>query len=218
MMRKILNHCYAADFRPHLKPPLYAAEGGQRFDDRLFRDAAARGEGCGRRGVERVVLAGEIHFDPGPQRAFAPDLPAHGFRILAKVPELPLGLRRESVALDACTSARANALGHIFAPVPGHDEAAARHQIHQPLESRLYRIQVRVDVGVVKFNMGEDQGVREVVQESSGPLSKKAVSYSSPSRMKVRVGRNWKLVPKFSATPPIRNDGSRAASCMAAVW
>ena len=28
--------------------------------------------------------------------------------------------------------------------------------------------------------------------------------------MKVRVGRSWKLEPKFSATPPMRNEGSSA--------
>jgi hypothetical protein len=51
-----------------------------------------------------------------------------------------------------------------------------------------------------------------------GPLSKKAVSYSSPSTMKVRVGRSWKLVEKFSATPPIRKEGSSAGSAAEAHW
>ncbi len=42
-------------------------------------------------------------------------------------------------------------------------------------------------------------------------MSKNAVSYSSPSRMKCLPAPSRKLQPKFSAMPPIRNDGSRPA-------
>src|SRR5207253_2137643 len=41
-----------------------------------------------------------------------------------------------------------------------------------------------------------------------GPLSKKAVSYSSPSIMKCFPFFTAKLEPKFSAIPPMRNEGS----------
>src|SRR5258705_9624133 len=45
-----------------------------------------------------------------------------------------------------------------------------------------------------------------------GHLSKKAVSYSSPSRMKGDEGRTMKIIPKVSADPPIKNDCANPAS------
>ena len=44
-------------------------------------------------------------------------------------------------------------------------QAAARHQIDEPLECDLHRFEIGVDVGVVELNVREDQRVGKVVQK-----------------------------------------------------
>ncbi len=45
----------------------------------------AGGECRGGRGVERVVLAGELHFEFGPRRAGAKNLPVHSAVFVAQI-------------------------------------------------------------------------------------------------------------------------------------
>ena len=43
--------------------------------------------------------------------------------------------------------------------------AAARNQIHQALEGGLDRVEIFVDVGVIEFDRGQNDGVGKIVQE-----------------------------------------------------
>ena len=83
---------------------------------------------------------------------------------MAQILEAPVGIGGEAVALHAAEGAR-HAFGHIGAAVVGHDEAAARNQVHEPLECGLHRFEIGVDVGVIELHVGEDQRVGKVVQE-----------------------------------------------------
>ncbi len=66
----------AVDFGADFEAALDALEGGESGDDGLLGDALAGSKGGGGGGVERVVLAGELHFEFSPERAVVPDLPA----------------------------------------------------------------------------------------------------------------------------------------------
>ena len=86
-----------------------------------------------------------------------------------------------------------DALGDIFIAIVSDDEAAAGNEIDEALESGFHGVEVGVDIGVVELDVGEDEGVWEVVEELWA-LIEEWVSYLSPSTMKVWVGRSWKLV------------------------
>src|SRR5579859_4599016 len=83
---------------------------------------------------------------------------------MAEVFDLPVGGCGEAVTLDAAESV-GNALGDVFAAVIGDDEAAAGNEIDEALEGGLHGVEVGVDVGVIKFDVGENERVRKVVQE-----------------------------------------------------
>ena len=58
-----------------------------------------------------------------------------------------------------------DALGDVGAAVVGHDESASRNQVHEALESGLDHFEIGVDVGVIEFNVGEDDCVRKVMEK-----------------------------------------------------
>ena len=64
-------------------------------------------------------------------------------------------LRAESVSLH-----RAERLGDAaldaLAGIERHDPPAPRHQIHQALERSFHRIEIFVDVGMVKLHRGRE--------------------------------------------------------------
>ena len=164
MVGKIVDDGDAADFRAHLQSPLDALEGRKRLLNRLFADSLTRRQrsrGCG---IQSVVLAGQAHFKLSPQRAAAPDLPAGLAVLMAQVLDAPIGFRCKAITLDTAQCA-GHALRHVGAAVVGHNRAAPRHQVHQPIEGRLDRCQVHVNVGVVKLDVGQDQRVGKVMQE-----------------------------------------------------
>ena len=70
----------------------------------------------------------------------------------------------EAVALDAAECA-ADALGDVGAAIVGDEQAAARDEIDEALECGLHGFEVGVDVGVVEFDVGEDERVRKVVEK-----------------------------------------------------
>ncbi len=132
--------------------------------DGFCRDALAGGEGRGGGGVQGVVLAGEVHGEFGPRDAVAIHFPARLAVFVTQIADAPVGGVGKAVALDAAEGA-ADAFGHVRAAVVGDDEAAARNQIDEALEGGLHGFEVGVDVGVVEFDVGEDERVRKVVEE-----------------------------------------------------
>jgi len=114
--------------------------------------------------VQRVVLAGEAHLQLRPQCARAPNLPARQAALVAQVPDAPLCALAESVTLDAAQRVL-HAFAHVRVAVKGHNQAPARHQVHQPLEGRLHCFQIRVNVGVVELHVGQNQRVGKIMQE-----------------------------------------------------
>ncbi len=93
---KVFDDGDAADFGAHFKPALDALEGGERLDDGFLGDALAGGKRGGGGGVERVVLAGKVHLELGPERAVVPDLPAREAVLMAQIADLPVGSLAES--------------------------------------------------------------------------------------------------------------------------
>ena len=83
---------------------------------------------------------------------------------VAQIADAPVALSAESVALDAAERAL-HTFGNVRAAVEGHNEAAARHEIHEALECSLDGIEIGINIGVVEFDVREDQRVRKVVQK-----------------------------------------------------
>jgi hypothetical protein len=59
----------------------------------------------------------------------------------------------------------AHTFGHVGAAVVGDDEAAARDEIDQTLESNLDGFEIGVDVGVIELYVSEDERCGKVVEE-----------------------------------------------------
>ena len=80
------------DHVAHFQAALDALESCQRRADRVFADALSGGEcrcGCC---VQRVVLAGQLHFKLGPKRAVVPDFPLRRAVDVAQVADPPVAL------------------------------------------------------------------------------------------------------------------------------
>jgi len=110
------------------------------------------------------MLTRHLHRQIGPQRPLAPDLPASLTVLIAQIADLPVGGGAEAVALHA-TEGLLQALRDVLAGVVGHDAPTARDKIHQPLEGNLHRVQIGIDVGVIKLDVSQDQRIGKVVQE-----------------------------------------------------
>ena len=130
----------------------------------------------------------QIHIEMGPGEARAENFPVHAAGFIAEILNAPVCGISESIPLDRAERV-AHTLGHVGAAFVGNNESAARDEIDEALEGGLDGFEVGVNVGVVKLDVRQDERGGKVVEEF-GPLSKKAVSYSSPSTMKLRVGRS----------------------------
>src|SRR6185312_12802247 len=64
---------------------------------------------------------------------------------------------------------------HVLVGIVSDDLSFARHQVHQPLESGLYGIKVGINIGMVKFNRGQDDGLRKIVQKLWAFIKKSGV-------------------------------------------
>src|SRR5579859_7629067 len=61
VVREVVDDRDAVDFSANLEAAANRAKGGQRFDNGLLRQALARGERGGGRGIEGIVLSGDGH-------------------------------------------------------------------------------------------------------------------------------------------------------------
>ena len=149
-----------ADFETALD----AFESRERFGDRLSGNSGGGSECCGSRGVEGVVLAGELHFKIGPRNAGALNCPVHAAGFVAEIANAPVGGVRKPVALDG-TEGAAHTFSDVGAAVVGDDEAAARDEIDEALESNLDGFEIGIDVGVVELNVRENERCGKVMEE-----------------------------------------------------
>ena len=163
-MREVLDERDAVDLVAHFEAALDAFETGESCRDGFFLDALAGGEGRGGRGVEDVVLAGEVHRELGPVDAAAIDLPLRLPVHVTQIADAPAGGIAEAIALHAAEGT-AHALGDVVAAVVGHDNAAARNQIDEALEGGFDGVEIAINVGVVELHVGEDERVGKVVEE-----------------------------------------------------
>ena len=58
-----------------------------------------------------------------------------------------------------------HALGHVLAAIERHNQAAARDQVYESLEGCLHGVEVGVDVGVVKLDVGQNQRIGKVMEK-----------------------------------------------------
>src|SRR6185437_16750040 len=86
--------------------------------------------------------------------------------------DAPVALLAETVALHAAKRVR-NAIGDVFGGIVGDNGATARNEIDQALERGFYGVEIGVDVGMVVFHMGKDEGIRKIVLKL-GPLIKES--------------------------------------------
>src|SRR5215472_15464460 len=117
-MREVVDDGDAANDIAHFKASLDAFEAGECGTNRIPADALTEGEcgGCGR--VERVVLAGKLHGQLGPQLIVKPYLPAGLAVAVPQVADLPVGLWLEAVTFDAAEGF-ADAFVNIVAAIKG---------------------------------------------------------------------------------------------------
>ena len=163
-MGEVFDDGDAGDFGAHFEAALHALEGLESGLNCFLADALPEGQRGGGGCVQRVVFAGQVHLELGPQRAAVPDFPAREAVFVAQIPDAPVGAVGEAVTLDAAERVR-DAFGDILAAVVGDDEAAARNEIDEALEGGLHGVEIGVDVGVVELDVGEDERVGKVVQE-----------------------------------------------------
>ena len=90
MVREVFDDRDARDFGANLEPPLHALEGLKRGLNCFFAHALPKSQGRRRRCVERVVFAGHVHFEFGPQRAAAAEFPSREPVFVAQVFDLPI--------------------------------------------------------------------------------------------------------------------------------
>ena len=76
----------------------------------------------------------------------------------------PVRLCFESVAFHVAECA-AHALIHIGSTIEGDDPSPPRHQVHQPFECRLHRLEVAVNIRVIKLDVRQNQRVGKVMHE-----------------------------------------------------
>ena len=155
-MGEVLNDRDAVDLVAHFKAALDAFKAGESFDDRIFRDTLTGSEGRGG--------CGHIHGELCPRSAAAIDFPLRLPVYVAQIADAPVGGIRKSVALDGAEGA-ADAFGHILASIVSDDKPAARNQIDEALEGGLHCFEVGVNVGVVEFDVRENERVGEVVEK-----------------------------------------------------
>src|SRR6185437_7959179 len=163
-MGEVVDDGHAVDFGPDFEAALDAAEGGEGFRNGGKRNALPEGERGGGRGVEGVVGSGHGEGKFGPGLALSLDFPLAVGSGLGEVVETPVGVGLEAIALDR-TEGSADTFGYVGRGVISDDAAAARDKIHEALEGGLHRVEVAVNVGVVVFDMGKDEGGWEVVHE-----------------------------------------------------
>src|SRR5579864_1121225 len=82
----------------------------------------------------------------------------------AEIGDLPRRAFLHPVTLD-WTERSSEALIDIGISVVGNDFASPGNQVHQSLESRLHRVQVGINIGVVKLNGRKNHGLGEIVQK-----------------------------------------------------
>src|ERR1035437_2330164 len=58
-----------------------------------------------------------------------------------------------------------NALRYVLAAVECNNQAAARNQVHEPLEGCLHSFKICVNIRVIEFHVGQNQCVGKVVQK-----------------------------------------------------
>src|ERR1019366_1834557 len=163
-MREVVDDGDAVDFVADFETTFDAFESGKGGLDYLFGDALACGKSGRRGGIERVVLAGKMHFEFRPERVVMPHFPAGTAVFMAKIAHLPVGLSAEAIALYAAKCA-ADAFGDIGAAVVGDQESAARHEIDEAFERDFDCLEVSVDVRVIKLDVGENKRVWKIVKE-----------------------------------------------------
>ena len=164
MVRKIINDRDAANCCAHLKPPLHALETRQRLLNRVEADPLTRGQRRRCRCIQRIVFTGQLHFEFSPPCAVVHDLPAREPVLMTQVHNSPIGALGKSVAFHAAERAR-DALRNVLAAVVGNNDAATRHQVHQPLECCLHRLKIGINIRVIELHVRKNQRIGKVVQK-----------------------------------------------------
>jgi len=151
----------AVDFHADFKATADAAERGERLGNGLGSNSLPCRERGGGRGIERVVFTGHGEGEHGPGLAGAEQTPVTGAVLETEIGEAPGGISEESVTFNVTKSA-----GHAFGDVlRGNDAAAAGDEIDEAFEGGSDRVEVRIDVGMVELDVGEDEGVGKIVHE-----------------------------------------------------
>ena len=155
MVREIVDHQHAARFAFHFEAPQNIPESRESFFERFALDAAPQRDGRRSESVQNIVPPGERRTNAGHFPAAARDAKFRGAVDEFDVAGGPIGFRGETVRFN---SAKSFADGRSDRGViaPGHDAAAARHEIYQTAELQLDCGEIVVDIGVIEFKRSHD--------------------------------------------------------------
>ncbi len=150
-----------------------ALEGRHRLDDGLRWHSLPGRKGSGRRGVQRIMFPRHRQAiaqqtanprEPSVQRVRGPSWRSFGHS--------PMGARSKSITLDR-TKSLGNTFANVLAAIEGHNTPTPRNKVDQPLEGRLHRRKVRIDISMIELDMGQNQRHRESSEETSAPCQRR---------------------------------------------
>src|SRR5207302_4489331 len=81
-----------------------------------------------------------------------------------QISNAPSGFRAGAIALHR-TERLTHTVLDALAMFESHNAPPTRHQVYQSPECDLYSLQILVDIGVIKFDRGENDRIWKVVQE-----------------------------------------------------
>src|SRR5215467_10807925 len=92
------------------------------------------------------------------------------------VSDPPVGALLHSVALDR-RERTSEAFIYVCMAVTGNDLSFARHQVDQTLEGDLYRIQIFVNVGMIEFHGGENNGLGKIMEKLGAFIEESSIVF-----------------------------------------
>src|SRR5882762_6323228 len=164
MMREVVNDRDSVHFRLYLETALHALEGFKCRLDLLPGNAIFGSQGGGGDCVEHVVFARQRELEIAPGLSAAQYRPGSARRLETQRRDLPIGVLARSITLHRAECFR-DAPGNALAGIERDDPASPWYQVHEPLERRLDRIQILVDISVIEFHRGQDDRIGEIVEE-----------------------------------------------------
>jgi len=176
MVREIVVYRDAPDYATDFQPTPNAFEARQAPCDALWGEANGGADSQCRQRVSHIE--GPHHRQRHGRHTLAcPQDVEHGpARLSAQPLSTPVGIAAQAECLDA--TARQGAQTERFGIVCAQQQQPpARDQTDKPPERQPDRLEVRIDVGMIEFDVIHHDDVRQVLEKLGGLVEKRAVVF-----------------------------------------